>query len=106
MPSATLEQRKKRYEEIKRVLTENDGSVTVASSILGMSMQELSRLLNAALRGWWVPFKERRKKERARARTNRYRQRLAQAAQDQLNAQRAAEGLPPIYPHVNPEDYI
>lgn len=106
MPSTSLDQRKKRYEEIKRVLTENDGSVTVASSILGMPMTHLSRVLNSTLRSWWVPFKERRKKERSRSRQARYKQRLAQAAQDRLNEARNAQGLPPIYPHVNPEDYI
>lgn len=106
MPNTALDLRKKRYDEIKKVLIENDGSVTVASSVLGIRMQDLSRILNAPLRSWWVPFKEKRKKERARARQARYKQKLAQAEQDRLNEARLSQGLPPIYPHVNPEDYI
>lgn len=106
MSKLPTDRRQQRYAEIKRVITENDATVAVYASILGMNREQLSRILNSTLRKWWLPFKQKRKKKRESERLSRYRQRKAQALQDTMNQQRAQQGLPPVYPWVNPEDYV
>lgn len=98
--------RNKRHEEVKKAMMQAEGSLQVAALILDMKYQSLSRLLCSTLRPWWSAYKVKLQKERAKARQARYERRKVQAAQDQTNEYRAHQGLPPIYPYIDPEDYV
>lgn len=66
-------------EEIKRLLTANDGKVGLVASLLGMDRTALSRRLNRnpRLAPWWTKYKKALRLKHARARQQRWRDRKA-----------------------------